>query len=191
MALRVIIPVKPFDEAKRRLSPVMVATTRAKLARKLFTHVLATVVEFADPRMVVVISRAPEVLALAEARGAKPLAETSRSDLNAALRQAAEFSFQKGATGLLVVASDLPLLQASDLAEMTDAETAIASDRHGRGTNALLWPANPAFAFHFGEDSFARHLAAAKAAGFDPRIVSRPGLAHDVDEPEDLLDLSI
>lgn len=189
MTLRIIIPVKPFNEAKRRLSPAMDESARAELARKLYAHVLATAIDFADAWKVIVVSRAPEVLSLAEAQGAIPLPESARPDLNAALAQAADFAREGGATQLLVVAADLPLLQGSDLEAMRDVDSAIAPDRHGLGTNALLLPARPAPGFHFGENSFTRHLAAAKAAGFDPRIVSRPGLAHDVDVPEDLLDL--
>ena len=189
MTLRIIIPVKPFAEAKRRLSPAMDANARAELARNLYAHVLAMAVDFADAWKVIVVSRAREVLSLAEAQGAIPLAESALPDLNAALAQAADFVREGGATQLLVVAADLPLLQPSDLAVMRDMDSAIAPDRHGRGTNALLLPASPAPGFYFGENSFARHLAATKAAGFDPHIVSRPGLAHDVDVPEDLLDL--
>jgi 2-phospho-L-lactate guanylyltransferase len=168
----------------------MDAEARAKLARQLFLHVFATIRSFAETRDVIVVSRAPEILALAATDGAVALEETSAPDLNAALEQAARFARDAGAMRLLVVASDLPLLSSADVEAMTRNDCAIAPDRHRRGTNALLWPANPLLGFFFGEDSFAHHKAAARAIGFDPRIVSRPGLAHDVDMPEDLADLS-
>jgi 2-phospho-L-lactate guanylyltransferase len=167
----------------------MDAAARAELARKLFKHVFATVCEFVAPRTIIIVSRAPEVLHWARADGGVALTETSQPDLNAALAQAANFARETGASKILVVAGDLPLLCASDLAEMTAADCAVAPDRHRRGTNALVWPAIPAPRFHFGENSFERHLAIARTAGLDPRIVSRPGLAHDVDVPEDLLEL--
>lgn len=173
-----------------RLSPAMDAEARARLARQLFLHVFATIRSCAGTRDVIVVSRAQEILALAATDGAVALEETSPPDLNAALEQAARFARDAGATRILVVASDLPLLRGADVEAMTRNNCAIAPDRHKRGTNALLWPANPLLGFSFGEDSFARHAAAARAAGFDPRIVSRPGLAHDVDLPEDLAGLS-
>jgi 2-phospho-L-lactate guanylyltransferase len=189
MRLCIIVPVKPFDEAKRRLSPVLDAKARAELARRLFLHVVSTAARFADGRNVIVVSRAPEVLLLAKKEGAIALEETSRPDLNAALVQASAFAGGLGATRLLVVAGDLPLVHAADLAAITDAECAIAPDRHQHGTNALLWPAIPAPEFKFGENSFQHHVAMATASGFEPRIVTRTGLAHDVDVPEDLRDL--
>lgn len=187
MALHVIIPVKPFSEAKQRLAPALGAAQRLQLAQDFFRHVLATALGFSRP--VIVVSRAPDVLALADAEGATALLETTRSGLNAALAEAENFARIRDASRLLVVASDLPLLKKSDLAALAAEECAIAPDRRRRGTNALLWPASPHLGFHFGEDSFERHFAAAKGAGFDPKIISRAGLAHDVDLPEDLLAL--
>jgi len=186
MALRIIIPVKPFGEAKQRLAPALTAKERAQLARDLFGHVLATAVRFAGLRAAIVISRAPEILDLAKTSGALGLLETSSPHLNAALAQAAEFARANASSKLLIVASDLPFLCEADLAAMTEHDCAVAPDRHRRGTNALLWPTDPLPGFHFGESSFERHRATAIAAGFAPQIISRPGLAHDVDVPADL-----
>ena len=189
MSLRIIIPVKPFAEAKQRLSPALNPSARASLAEELFRHVLATAMVVARAGEVIVVSRGPEVLLLAEQSGATGLAESLDADLNAALSQAAEIARAQGAAKLLIVASDLPLLCESDLAALIAETCAVAPDRHGRGTNALLWPATPMIGFCFGDNSFAHHRAAAKAAGLDPQIILRPGLAHDVDLPSDLFDL--
>ncbi|HEX4078722.1 MAG TPA: 2-phospho-L-lactate guanylyltransferase [Rhizomicrobium sp.] len=189
MSLRIIIPAKPFAEAKQRLSPTLNQAARARVAEEFFRHVLATALVMAPARAVIVVSRGHEVLALAEELGATGVAEASHADLNAALWQAAEFAHAHGASKVLVLASDLPLLCDSDLAALIAETCAVAPDRHGRGTNALLWPAIPTLGFHFGDNSFAHHCAAARAAGVDPKIISRPGLAHDVDFPSDLFDL--
>jgi hypothetical protein len=61
----------------------------------------------------------------------------------------------------------------------------VAPDHQEQGTNALaLAPAEHDF-FRFGPDSFQAHLAAAKARGMKVRILRRPGLAHDLDTPEE------
>jgi 2-phospho-L-lactate guanylyltransferase len=189
MSLRIIIPAKPFAEAKQRLSPALNPPARARLAEELFRHVLATALAMACVRAVIVVSRGHEVLTLAEDMGATGVAEASHGDLNGALWQAAEFARAHGASKILVLASDLPLLCESDLAALIAETCAIAPDRLGRGTNALLWPAIPTLGFHFGDNSFAHHCAAARGAGVDPKIISRAGLAHDVDFPSDLFDL--
>jgi len=38
----------------------------------------------------------------------------------------------------------------------------------------------------FGEDSFFPHLAAAEACGINPTVLRLPGIALDIDTPEDL-----
>jgi 2-phospho-L-lactate guanylyltransferase len=50
-------------------------------------------------------------------------------------------------------------------------------------------PVDAPFAFAYGPDSFARHVASARAAGLTVRIVTDPSLAFDIDVPEDLAHL--
>jgi 2-phospho-L-lactate/phosphoenolpyruvate guanylyltransferase len=188
MKICTIIPVKPFAEAKRRLAPALSPDKRARLAQDLFQHVLATALKFS--RSVIVVSRAHEILEIAESQGAIGLKEKCRPYLNAALEQAAMHARAQGATKLLIVPSDLPLLAVADLRVLAKEECAIAPDRHRCGTNALLWPASQKLKFQFGPNSFQRHLAAATEAGLHPRILLRPGFAHDVDVPEDMVGMT-
>lgn len=190
MALRIIIPVKPFAEAKQRLAPVLTRRQRATLAERMFQHVFATALRLADAPGLIVITRATEILALAEAKSAVGLMESGAGDLNSALAQASDLARASGASKLLILASDLPLLREEHLVAMARHDCAIAPDRHGHGTNALLWPAHPSLGFCFGENSFRRHCAIARAAGLDPQIMTHRGLAHDVDVPKDLIDTS-
>ncbi len=186
MDLRIILPVKPFGEAKQRLAAAMPDAARARLAEQMFRHVFATASAFAGPSALIVVSRGADVLGFTRTLGATALVEQSPSNLNIAVLQAARFVRDTGASRLLIVASDLPLLCEDDLATLALHDCAIAPDRHGRGTNALLWPVS--LGFQFGENSFERHCAIAETAGYEARIVARPGLAHDVDLPSDLLE---
>ncbi|HEY3779383.1 MAG TPA: 2-phospho-L-lactate guanylyltransferase [Rhizomicrobium sp.] len=182
-----LIPVKPFSEAKSRLAPAMSAAARARLAERLFRHVFAAAADFVRPGSVIVLSRSSDILEFARVQRATGLPEHGKPELNAALAQAAAHACAEGVSKILVIASDLPLLRAADLALFAELPCAIAPDRHGRGTNALLWPTAPRPGFHFGDGSFARHLAEARTCGLDPHIVRSPGLAHDVDLPDDLV----
>ena len=60
---------------------------------------------------------------------------------------------------------------------------AIAPDRLGTGTNGLALAPPGVIGFRFGTGSFAAHRAEAQAAGVEPAIVARPGLAFDLDTP--------
>ena len=185
----VIIPVKPFAEAKQRLAPALNSIQRAQLAERMFRHVFGVASTVFGAESVLVVSRSREVLAMADAEGAIALPEGGPPDLNLALLQAAQFASARGHSKLLIVASDLPLLGKDDLVEMTAKDCAIAPDRYKSGTNALLWPAH--LSFHFGENSFEHHRAIAETAELSPSIFVRRGLAHDVDVPEDLITLDL
>jgi 2-phospho-L-lactate/phosphoenolpyruvate guanylyltransferase len=189
MASRVIIPVKPFGEAKQRLAPALSPVERAQLAEQMFRHVFRTAAAVFGAPNILVTSRSRDVLAIAESLDAAGLVESGPANLNAALSQAAHFLNASGESMFFVLASDLPLLESSDLREMARNDCAIAPDRHERGTNALLWPSH--LPLEFGDNSFARHHAAAENAGFIPQIIRRRGIAHDVDVPTDLTDLGL
>jgi len=138
---------------------------------------------------VVVVSRDPAIIAQAETQGACGLPETS-TGLNAALAQAAHFAQTQGATGLLILPTDLPRLTATDLDSLSTLGIAprtlvIAPCRHATGTNALLMRPPGLIPFAFGPGSFAAHCAAARAVGVEPIIYRADSIAFDLDTPED------
>ena len=143
MDLYIIIPVKPFAEAKQRLASILNPLQRAQLAERMFRHVFGVAVSGFGAANVLVVSRSHDVLAITRSEGGHAVPESDPPDLNSALSQAVRAA---GVSRVLVVASDLPLLDGDDLTEMTRNECAIAPDRHERGTNALLWPSSLSFA---------------------------------------------
>jgi 2-phospho-L-lactate guanylyltransferase len=66
----------------------------------------------------------------------------------------------------------------------------LVPDAAGRGTNAALRTPADLFPLRFGNDSFLPHLASARATGLDCVILKLPGIARDVDRPEDLQELA-
>lgn len=187
-----VLPVKPFGEAKSRLHGVLDAAKRRHLARELMLRSLDALLACAPARRVLVISTDAEALALAAARGAGALIE-SGTDLNQALAQARSHVLAQGGAGLLVLAADLPLVTAEEieavLASDDDATVVIAPDRRSSGTNALLLRPPDVIDFDFEGDSAHSHRDLALAAGIEPLLLSLPGLAFDLDLPEDWHDL--
>jgi 2-phospho-L-lactate guanylyltransferase len=186
-----VLPVKPFEEAKSRLDAVLSAAERHDLARGLLLHSLEALHGCDTIDRVLVVSSDPGALMLAAQHDVATLQET-RAGLNQALVQARRHAVEQGARSLLVLASDLPLVSASDIDAVFaagDAGVVIAPDRRRQGTNALLLRPPEVIPFAFGEDSFARHLDLALAAGVVAIEVSLPGLAFDVDLSEDWQDL--
>ena len=96
-----------------------------------------------------------------------------------------------GAEAVLALHADLPHLHPADLVAMIGLlpplpAAVLAPDHTGSGTNALLIAPPDALPFLFGPGSFARHIAAAEACGLPYAIAHVPGIAGDVDTPDDV-----
>src|SRR5206468_8741944 len=106
--------------------------------------------------------------------------------LNPSLDAATRTAVAAGCDGLLVLASDVPCVRAADVDAVTGpAAVAIAPSRDGVGTNAL-WRSPPdVIVTAFGHRSRDAHVQLAQSAGIQAALVERPGLALDVDGPDD------
>lgn len=178
MSWTAVIPLKRAAERKRRLAGRLSPTQRAALAARLFVDVAAELRRVPRLRNLVVLS--PDV----PERWMGGWVEDRGRGLNAELEAARD---RLRAPRLLVIHADLPLLRAAEVEELLSAAEAaglaLAPDRHDTGTNALAIADGRPFAFRFGCESLARHLAQADGCC---RVVRRPGLALDLDTPEDL-----
>ncbi|HEY8179386.1 MAG TPA: 2-phospho-L-lactate guanylyltransferase [Candidatus Limnocylindria bacterium] len=185
---RIIVPHRGLAAAKTRLAPVLDHDERIALARTLLVRVLEVAHQAGDD--VVVISPAAELEPIVVKAGAR-LAVQRGMGLNAGLDQAREAAEADGVERLVVLHGDLPNLAADDVAALMETAAdepavVIAPDRLGTGTNGLALSPPGVIGFRFGAGSFAAHRAEAQIAGVDPAVVVRPGLAFDLDTPEDL-----
>lgn len=200
MQLWLIVPVKPLAQGKSRLSPLLSAADRHRLARDLLVHTLAAAVDVDGLAGVLVISRDEEALTLARAAGVKVLAEDANlagtgddpeDPLNRALGQARDVVVSQGADAVLILPADLPLLSAEEIRRVARlaADRArgmvIAASGDG-GTNALLIRPPDAIDFAYGPGSFQAHIRNAQAADLPVEIVESAALSLDLDSPDDL-----
>lgn len=188
MRTRLIVPHRGLEAAKTRLAPVLTPEERGELAGHLLRRVLRVARQaIAD---VVVISPSEALRELVEEAGATLLVQRGMG-LNEGLDQARSAAIADGVDTLLVLHGDLPDLEPGDVAALASTipgarGVAIAPDRAGSGTNGLALRPPQIIGFRFGAGSRAAHQAAARAAGVAAVIVDRPGLALDLDTPEDL-----
>ncbi|HET6379417.1 MAG TPA: 2-phospho-L-lactate guanylyltransferase [candidate division Zixibacteria bacterium] len=185
--LRAIVPHRGLAASKSRLAGVLGDAERMDLARRLLARVLA-VVRDAVPD-VVVISPDADLEPIVTEAGAR--LEVQRGlGLNAGLEQARANAVREGVKALVVLHGDLPYLAVDDVRALADAVAArgvaVAPDRAGTGTNGLAERPLDSIPFRFGRGSFARHLAEAESRGLALTVVRRPGLAFDLDTPDDL-----
>jgi 2-phospho-L-lactate guanylyltransferase len=186
-----VVPVKEIARSKQRLSGALFQDERERLVRAMLRDVLSALRASSGLADVLVITRDAEVGALAKENGAQVLAERGADDLNAALRQAAAHLVEVGAPGLLVVPADVPAVTPGELSALAEEHgsgraVTLVADRRRLGTNALAASPPDLCPFLFGEESFERHMQAARNAGVEPKTMYVHGLRYDVDVESDL-----
>jgi 2-phospho-L-lactate guanylyltransferase len=190
MTLYAALPVKDLVNAKQRLAAVLEPAERRDLTAAMLEDVLDALADV-DGLTLRIVTRDPEVLALARRRQVACLPESANRGHTEAVAFAQAEAVRLGAAGFLTVPGDVPCATAAEVRALADAVTddrgvAFVPSRSGFGTNAALLVPPDVMPLKFGEPSFANHLDAARARGLDPRVLELPGLGLDVDAPEDL-----
>ena len=186
-----IVPVKPLNRSKSRLSPVLSIKQRETLSRDMLERTLRLLQQVKGFGGIMVVSRDTYALSLARKLDVQTLQESGTPDLNNSLTRATQVVSTWNAGGVLILASDIPLIQVDDLERMIGlADSAksvvIAPDRRGTGTNALLVRPPGLITYHFGVESFPRHHSEAEAAEASLHVYRSPTVGLDVDTPADL-----
>ena len=195
--LHVVVPVRALDDGKKRLSPVLGDEQRALLVAGLLERTLDILRAWGGAAAVHVVSPDPAVMPLARSGGARPMLQADVG-LNEGIVAARAIAVGEGATAILVLPADLPVLEAAGLDALVDAADAALAAGAGRpvvvvapadarsGTNGLLLSPPDAIAPAFGPASLERHLRAAAAAGASTNLVVDAALGFDLDTPDDL-----
>lgn len=181
----VLIPMKPLADAKVRLSPALSASERRALSLAMLSDVIEATRGFDH---VWILNSDDDAASLSVAAGVESIPDPAPgAGLNASLTAATQAAIAAGASGVLVVSADLPTVREDDLTILSASDgVAIAPDRGGTGTNALWRRPPDHIDVAFGRDSLAAHVQQARAVGTPAVVVARPGLAIDVDTPDDL-----
>ena len=203
--LDVIVPLRGADSGKTRLGLALDAEEREVLVLGLLGRTLEVIAAWSGARRMYLVTndrRAGEL-----ARRARPeitlVREPRHEGLNGALRAARDAALADGATAVLMLPADLPLLDSAALERLLDAADAAVAAGNGRpivvvapadargGTNALLVSPPAIVEPDFGEASLEAHLRAAAAADASVQLVLEPAFGFDLDTPDDLERLDV
>ena len=189
-----VLPVKRFDAAKRRLGAGLDDEGRRALVTAMLRDVIAAISGARMIERTIVVSGEPVAQEIARDAGANAVEDPDDAGHpEAALIGIAEAQ-AAGASCVVLVPGDCPLLDPRDLDRLLtavpDPYVAIVPDRHGTGTNALLLRPPDAIRPAFGEGSCMRHWEAARAAGVPHAVEKLDSLRLDLDTPADLIALT-
>ena len=189
----ILVPVKNLADAKRRLSSILSPEQRFALAQAMCEDVLQTLARWQGRPPVAVVTSDSFARDLA-ARFQFEVVADDNSGETSAIEMATAVCRERGAGSTLVVPADIPLIESSELQKIVDCApqggAVLVPDVAGRGTNAAWRCPSDLFPLRFGNDSFLPHLSAAKATGLPCVVLELPGIARDVDRPEDLRELA-
>ena len=199
-SVHVAVPLRGVDSGKSRLGQALDAEERGALVLGLLGRTLDILAAWPPARRIYLVTGDAATGELA--RRAQPaltvLTEPVEGGLNAALRAARDAAVNNGATAVLMLPADLPLLDAAALDRLLDgADAAVAAGKGNalvvvapadarRGTNALLVSPPTLIDPQFGDQSLEAHLRAAALVDATVQLVIDPALGFDLDTPDDL-----
>jgi 2-phospho-L-lactate/phosphoenolpyruvate guanylyltransferase len=184
------LPVKEFDGAKQRLSPLLTPPQRATLAATMLQDVL-TALAGADLAGILVNTLDPHAAELAHRYGARVITEDARAGHTGAVAAMARVLTHEGRAGMLVLPGDIPRVTATEINALIAAARSapsftIAPAHDELGSNGVLCLPPETMPLRFGDNSYFPHLDSARRHGIEPTTVSLSGFALDIDHPDDL-----
>jgi 2-phospho-L-lactate/phosphoenolpyruvate guanylyltransferase len=193
----ILIPVKGFKAAKQRLASVLSLEERSAFARAMLEDVLCSITAGADHPRVALITGDSEAQQLAARFGLEIIEDREVSGETQAVAMATRVCIERGATSILVIPGDIPLVEAreiqvvlSALPEPPETPGVVLVPAHdGRGTNAALLRPPGLVELRFGNDSFEPHLRAARESSQLCEILRLRGIGLDIDNPAELAQL--
>jgi 2-phospho-L-lactate guanylyltransferase len=192
MDLWAVVPVKERISAKERLAPMLRPETRQALALAMLEDVLTALTVTPGIAGFMVVTVDAEASRLAASYGGRVIEAGARDGHTGAVTAAARLLAAEGHKGMLTLPGDIPLANSREIASLLAAHPpapsfTIVPSHDERGSNAIACSPPDAVPLRFGEDSFYPHLRAAEACGIRPNVVHLPGIALDIDNPEDVV----
>jgi 2-phospho-L-lactate/phosphoenolpyruvate guanylyltransferase len=190
----ILVPVKNLSGAKQRLAAILDQPARTQLAQAMLLDVLACVAAWPHHPEVGIVTSDPCALQLAHQFHFTVIADNANRGETDAIEIATRFCESHDIDSTLVIPGDIPLIQSWELEKIIAAApvegSVLVPAADGRGTNAIFRRPAGLFPARFGNDSFKPHHAAAHATGKPCVVLPLPGIALDVDNPEDLRTLA-
>ena len=159
----VIVPVKDLSKANERLSSLLPQHERTALAYAMLEDVLTALKGslLADRKFIVTLDA--KAIEIARGLGIEIIIETEQNGESASVDYASQICKDMGATSVLVIPGDAPLITSDDIDFILEREKDTPSiifipARDELGTNAILRKPPDAIPSMFGHDSFRKHM---------------------------------
>ncbi len=186
-----IVPVKDLSKAKERLASLLPQEVRTEIAYAMLEDVLSALkgAERIDRMFVVTMDR--KAISIAGEIGIEVIEETEQKGESDSVDRASIICKEMGASSVLVIPGDAPLITSQDIDFIAGKESGAPSvimipARDRMGTNAILRNPPDVITSRFGHDSFRKHMDEAGKKGIAIEYYDNERVGLDIDHPEDL-----
>jgi 2-phospho-L-lactate guanylyltransferase len=188
----ILIPVKDLSLAKKRLAPLLTQEERMRLASAMLEMTLAASANVQTIDRIAVVTNYLPAMTLAEKYGMEVIEEISQISESISVDYGSLEVKKRGATAVLRLPIDLPLMTAGDIETILNYDdgtrsAVIVPSRDGTGTNAILRRPPDLIPSYFGAGSLAKHMAEVERVKSAFTLLSLPRMALDIDHPDDLV----
>ncbi len=186
-----VVPVKEFTSAKQRLATHLTPEQRRALAAAMFEDVLEALAAVAGLAGILVVTADPAAADLARRYGAHVSTDGACSGHTGAVAAASRRLADEGRAGMITIPGDIPAITVAEISATLAAHQpapsfTIVPAHDDLGSNAIICSPPDAVTLQFGDNSFFPHLDTSRRTGITPTIVRQPGIARDIDHPDDL-----
>ena len=189
-----VVPVKDMSGAKQRLAPVLASDERQEFYRAMLEDVVSAVAQVSELTGICLVTRDQNAIELGRRYGIRIIGESENRGHSAAVTRAAKLLVAEGASGMLQIPGDVPLVRADEIRTVLQSHrnapaVTLVPSHDARGSNCVVCSPPDVIPFFFGDDSIGPHQDAARKRGIEPTILRLSGLGLDVDTPDDMLAL--
>ena len=187
-----LLPVKSLHNAKKRLTGFLSADQREKLARILYRQTLGALRQAEGIDRVIVVTNDSGVAEHARSSGILVFEENEQVSHSVSADAACLRAIKLGATTVLLVPIDVPLVTPADFSRLAAAArpgVVLVPSADGTGTNAMARTPPDVIESRFGPGSCRAHLDQARLKNVPADILRLPGLMFDIDTPKDVAEL--
>ena len=196
-----VVPIKPFCNAKSRLSSFLSPEERELLCLNMLEDVIVALTSNMNIERIYAITSEPSVYTLLDryhCQKIDDIADDPDTDNNRfspyenpskSLSFVAQYLGKKGAQSMMYIPADVPSISQQHINTLLSVHSGgitIAKATVDNGTNALVCSPPTAIPFQFGLNSCERHIHLAKQKGYSSQLLQLNSLSRDVDEVTDL-----
>lgn len=190
-AFWIIVPVKDTSQSKQRLSELLSPAERLQLAHRMLEDVLEAIAPLRDRAPCALVTVDDFARSQAERYGMRIIQDGAHDGHTGAVDGGRRRLADEGARGMMTMPGDIPLVTTDEITKVLDAHEqskgfTIVPAGDKKGSNAVACSPPLAVPLRFGDNSFYPHLEAARKVGIEPLTKEHPGIATDVDTPEDI-----